>query len=498
MTKEQLVKIVISQKMPGYHENMPRWIFLRRALKRDLLGSGANVDAGPEITPAFLSVKPTAVEIKESQIDLTNVSHLVKFPYESSVAYAQRFMLAVDGGESYRVLTEFIGHLLRPGYSLNLGGFTEEWQTAIRENFDGQGTDFKAMLADMVTELAGIGKGYYLTMTNPETGIPYTRIIPREKVFDIGRIGDEVSYAIFEYEDDQRDNELFWVRDNRRYVVLALPDTWYFVDAKGKQVVKEDSNALGIVPMVEAWHDAEGSSLVDAVAKLQYLIMNAESVLAQKVRNQGIALLYGPEGTREQLATVSTNKVVEISSGATVGLGWAAYPASSLDGDFRYIQLLIERMTSLSATRANGEAVRQSGESKLWDFLAQKSILEMIADSTETAVNQVLTMWERYAGIPHVEKRFVLKRSYDVRALKDTLELIMTAMSLQLGKSVDEKLKTAAIESLVSLGVTMTPEEIEQAAAERKQREQDRENAATITGLLSEVMQTAQQEITKE
>jgi single-stranded DNA-binding protein len=196
---------------------------------------------------------------------------------------------------------------------------------------------------------------------------------------------------------------------------------------------------------------------------------------------QGIAILNGPTGVRDQLGTLSAQKVVEIAPDSSRGLEWAAYPASSLDGDYKYLQMLLDRMVNLSATRSHYDASKQSGESKLWDFLMQKSVLESIATATENAVNQILSHWEAYTMAPVVEKRFALNRNYDARDLKTTLELIFQAMSLMLGETVERKLKETARDSLKSVGVNLSPDELTASNAELDAAAEAKANLDALT-----------------
>ncbi|MBK7363026.1 MAG: hypothetical protein IPJ01_12080 [Micavibrio sp.] len=471
-----VLDIILKQTAPGFYRDRPEWVFNRRALRRELIGSPDNLnDTG---NAAFLQAVPTAREVKD--IDPDSVTYLVKFPYESDQAYAQRFALAFDGGEAYRVLSEFIGHILRPGYSLNLDGFSDEIRERIEKNFDGEGTDFKSFLADVVYEIAGLGRGVFLTYTDDDDGQPVTCILPRENVRDCERYGDELEYIIFDKCFDRAEGI---ARDDKLYRVLITPDQWVFVDPKAREIVQSGDglNPLGVVPVVDVWYGAEGKSLVGAVARIQFLLLNSESVLAQKVRNQGIAILNGPTGIRDQLGTLSAQKVVEIAPDSSRGLEWAAYPASSLDGDYKYLQMLAERMVNLSATRSHYEAANQSGESKLWDFLTQKSVLESIATATENAVNQILSHWERYTLAPVVEKRFSLNRNYDARDLKSTLELIFQAMSLTLGDTVERKLKETARDALKSVGVNLSPDELTASDAELDAAAEAKANLDALT-----------------
>jgi hypothetical protein len=473
-----LLELILKQTSPGFDKMSREATFLRRALMSELLGTPENLtDTG---NAAFLQAVPTAVEVKD--IDLSNVTHLVKFPYESDQSFTQRFALAIDGGESYRILSEFIGHIMRPGFTLNLDGFSDEIRKRIETNFDGEGTDFRNYVADVVYEIAGMGRGLFLVYTDDDDGLPVTSILPRESVRDAERYGDELRYIIFDKCFDFGEGIQRKEKDLR---VLITPDQWVFVDPRERAFVtvpeSDNVNPLGRVPVVDVWQGAAGKSVVGAVARIQFLLLNSESVLAQKVRNQGIAILTGPTGTRDQLKTLSTNKVVEVAPDATRGVEWAGYPSSTLDGDFKYLDKLAQRMFSLSGTRSHYDAAQQSGESKLWDFLTEKSLLENIANATETAVNQILAFWEAYTMTPPVEKRFSLSRNYDARDLKQTLELIFQAMSIKLGPTVDRKLKETARASLAALGVSLNPDEVAASDAELDEADAASSNLESIT-----------------
>ena len=455
MTTEQALRLARSQVNPEWKKSHRDWVFLRRALKRDLIGNGSEVQGGG-ITPAFIQAQPYAREVGKEKINEYNESYLVRFPTESSQAYAQRFILAIDGGESYRVLSEFIGHVMRTGYTLNLDDFSAEIQNKIMRNIDGDGANFDMFICDVIFEIAGIGKGYFWT-TNDDSGdgMPMTEAIHRDKFRDWRKEGTDFDYVIFQICENYSEGI---ERDEQDLTCIITRDEWIYVDLK-KETVEIQPNPLGFVPVIDGWQGAMGKSIVDGVAKLQFLTLNSESVLAQKIRNQGLAILTGPVGTRTQLATLSTNKVVEISADSTRGIEWAAYPASSLDGDYKYLQLLMQRMEQLSAVRTHYDAASLSGESKMWDFLSQKALLETIATSTEEAVNGILNHWAAYLGVDTQAERFKLSRNYDARGLKETLELIFQASSLSLGETVQGKLKMSARDALRQLGVNLTEEE---------------------------------------
>ena len=432
------------------------YIFYRRALRTDLVGSWDNVEA--DSAAAFLQVQPTAREVGK-ELDAEKISHLIRFPYESNAGYAQRFLLSSDGGESYRIASELIGHLMRPGYTLNLDGFADEYVQKLQYNIDNEGTDFPAFAADVALELIGIGRATYLTTTD-EQGSLYTSRVKRENIRDYQPAGDALDLIIFDKCRYRREGyELY----EDELAVLISPTEWIYGDKKTRAISRFE-NPLGAVPVADVWF-ADGTPLLASVCRLQYLLLNAESVLAQKIRNQAIAILNGPTGIREQLKTLSAQKVIELPPDSSRGLEWAAYPAASLDADFKYIQFLVQKVTMLGAMRMQTDAP-QSGESKMWDFLSQQSLLEQIATAVENCVNKVLDDWEMYAQTPHVEKRFVLNRSYDARSLKETLELIFQAMTLQLGETVETKLKMTARDALTKLGVALSDEEKAQSDSE--------------------------------
>lgn len=473
MTLEEIVQ---RQTHPDYERVRNTALFLRAALEGRLLG-----DRRVSVQAAYRAVHPEAVELTHARHD---EAYLVRFPFESEVSYRQRLALAIDGGESYRVLAEFIGHLLRPGYTLTLDGFSDDLVRQITLNIDGEGTDFQNFVADVAYEVCGLGAAYYLVESRGDSLVVYG--IRREHMRDYARAGDDYAYVIFDRVIDTYTG--IW-RQRRAIRQLITPDTWGYYDPAQNAFVQRDDNPVGFVPIVEIINGSDGRSLVHSVATIQYLLLNAESVLAQKIRNQAIAILNGPVGIREQLTTLSTNKVVELPPDASRGLEWAAYPASSLDADFKYLQLLLERMQMLSATRSHRD-VHLSGESKMWDFLAQRALLESVATTIETGINQILGVYERMTGTPQVPKRFALNRNYDPRSLKETLETIYQAMALALGETVTTKLKYAARDALRTIGVVLTDEERAQSDREILEQQEAQRNLEVLTQQIMAPMQS--------
>ncbi|MDZ7344349.1 MAG: hypothetical protein ONA90_07525, partial [candidate division KSB1 bacterium] len=315
---------------------------------------------------------------------------------------------------------------------------------------------------------------FYLVETDPVFRV---RCLGRENVRDFARSGDDFDFVIFDAE-FERVTGIERVCTSYRHAVT--PERWVIYDIRQDVIVKDVENPFGFIPTIDIVNGSDGKSLIDTVATIQYLLMNAESVLAQKIRNQALAILTGPTGVREQLKTLSTNRVVEIPADSQRGLEWAAYPASSLDADFKYLAQLIERLFVSSTIKSHRE-LNTSGESKLWDFLSQRSLLETIANTIETGINQILTTIETIYGVPAQPKRFSLNRTYDARSLKETLELIFQAMSLSLGETVNAKLKQTARDSLRALGVQLTDEERAQSDEELSAQIETQRNLDVLT-----------------
>ena len=255
MTTEQALRIAKKQVNPEWAKYHHEWIFIRRALHSDLLGEGKEIQSSG-VTPAFLQVQPYAQEVG-TKVDDYTMSHLVRFPVESTQAYAQRFILAIDGGESYRVLSEFIGHILRPGYSLDLSDFSLDVQDKIERNIDGDGADFKMFLCDVLFETAGLGKGYFWTRTEDD-GLPRTEFIYREMFRDWRKEGTDFDYVIFEFCENYSDSI---ERDEKKITCIITPDEWIYVDLKTETVTVE-VNPLGFVPVIDGWQGAMGMSIV--------------------------------------------------------------------------------------------------------------------------------------------------------------------------------------------------------------------------------------------
>jgi hypothetical protein len=85
-------------------------------------------------------------------------------------------------------------------------------------------------------------------------------------------------------------------------------------------------------------------------------------------------------------------------------------------------------------------------------------------------VNGVLNMFGKFAGIaPAKTKRFSIKREFDKKGLKETLELIFSGMALQLGDKMNEKLKIKAAQAFKQIGIE--PSDIEWEQIENEIRE---------------------------
>jgi hypothetical protein len=480
ITDEQIVAALEKQTHKEYKRYLPEWKFLRSALNRELIGDKSQATEiaieqkmlrqeempGSGVRDAFRNVNKYGEE----------ESYLIRQPVESDLAYAIRLLFGFDGNESYQTLRTLVGYLLKDT-TLNLDGFAQDYRDRIEKNIDGQGTTFKEFLGEASEEIGGLGKAYGWIYQSMGDKIPIHEFIDRENVSDWHKNKTDFIYVKFE---DCRESFLGVTRAETKRTVILTPEEWFFCskDSDDKWVIQREAPKAGregfFIPFVDGWCGKYAKSLVATAAYLQFMLLNADSVAFQIIRNQMLGIITGPTGTKDQLQTLSTATVVDIPPESSRGLEIVGFPKQTIDGHFEYLSNMSAKV-SKSANLREQVSLGASGESKDWDFMPTSSLLDRFADYVEAYVNQVLGMFEKFAGIqPSKEKRFSIKREFDKKGLKETLEIIFSGMALQLGSTMNEKLKLRAAEAFKQLGVE--PSEQEWKVIEKEIRETGKSN----------------------
>lgn len=443
------------------------WRFYRRALNRELIGDKTKAvetavqqktlrqEMNPDASP---SQYQNALRAPENYSE----SYLIRQPVESDLSYAIRLIFGFDGNESYKALRTLLGFLLRET-SLNTEGMSPDLKERIENNIDGKGTDFDQFVQEAAEEIAGIGKSYGWIYQPTGDKIPVHEFVPREKVRDWHKDKTDFKYVKFE---DCRENFVGVIRSKAERTVILTPEEWFYCTRDGEQdkwkierVSPEFAGGVPFIPFVDGWCGSYGKSVIATAAYLQFLIMNADSVAFQIIRNQMLGIITGPEGTAKQLQEITTGTVVDVPPEATRGVEIVGFPKSTIDGHFEYLNNMSAKV-SRSANLREEVALNASGESKDWDFMPTASVLELLAVDVENYVNASLTMFEKLSGATSPNpKRFSIKREFDKKGLKETLEVIFSGIALQLGNTMNDKLKKRAAEAFKQIGIEPTPEE---------------------------------------
>lgn len=468
----KLEDIIEKQQSEEYRENCDHWQFLRAAINRKLKGK---VSMDEERLPKYATIIPQ-LRKKSPEKKEQDTTYLVRQPIESRKSYFNRNVLAVDGGESGKVLREYVGHLMRGGFELNKQAFTESILEMF-DNFDGENTTLKDFAGSAAWELMGMGKCYVLTLPHSEdheyAGMPYSQIIPRERVIDYASEHGRLRFIKFTkphcyYEGLHRYEVEKTVLITDEEFVTSWPDD------NGKMIIRSrESNTLGFVPVAEAWLGHGAASLIDSVATLQFVLMNAESVLSQKIRLQALNILAVPDGPDidAQLAAMTAQTYLRVPQGA-YSPQWVAYPATGLDGDFKYIEWNIKRVYDLASLRYKENTQNVSGYSRQWDFLDTDAVLQVAATAIEDLMNQTLGIWAKILNLADPSKAFTMKRKFDPQNLIETLQIILQAIGIGIGETAEKKVKIIARDSLKEIGMSLTDEEKRKSDAEIMDEEQ--------------------------
>lgn len=463
-----LEKVIEKQYSEEYTECIDHWHFLRAAIDRKLKGT---VSREEETIPKYATIIPQLRGRNESS-EKKDTSYVVRQQIESRKSYFNRVVLAVDGGESGKVLREYVGHLNRGWADLNEEALPDGFIEMV-DDFDGEHTSIRDFASGCAWELLGLGKCYVLTLPHPkghpQEGMPFSRIIPREDVLDFDYENGQIKF--FKFKDEHREYaENLERREVDKVVLITQTEfitAWY--NDKGEMTIRSrETNTLGVVPVAEAWLGHGAASIIDSVATLQFVTMNAESVLSQKIRNQAMNILCVPDGASDidaQIQTLSATVYIKEPNGSK-DTRWAGYPSTGLDGDFRYIEWNIKRVAELASLRYKENNQNVSGYSKQWDFLDTDAVLQIAATAVEDLMNQTLGFWLMIMNQPNEGKLFTMRREFQPRNLLETLQIILQAIGIGIGDTAEAKAKKVTRDLLAQIGLTLSPEEKAKSDAE--------------------------------
>lgn len=489
----KLEDIIEKQYSKDYKENLDHMLFLRAAIDRNLRGK---VDPEEDAIPKYANIIPqlrkrATVEKKR------DTTYVVRQQIESRRSYFNRVVLAVDGGESGKVLREYVGHLSRGGFDIADKDLPSDFIDAVQD-MDGEYTSIKDFADSCAWELLGMGKCYVLTLPHPvghpKEGTPYSQIIKREDVLDMAYENGKMRY--FKYKAEHCIYEGL-ERYEVEKIVLITPDrfitAWY--NDKGKMTIQSDEvNTLGVVPVAEAWLGHGAASIIDSVATLQFVTMNAESVLSQKIRQQAMNILCVPDGASDidsQIQSLSASIYIKEPNGSK-DTRWAGYPSSGLDGDFKYIEWNVRRVSELASLRyKDSTSTQTSGYSKAWDFMDTDAVLQIAATGIEDLMNQTIGFWMLIMGQADVGKVFTVKREFQPKDLLQTLQIILQAIGIGVGETAEKGLKRLTRDSLRHIGLNLSEDD-------REKSDQEIE-AATVSPVVNDILSvTGMQDTTAE
>lgn len=477
ITDKQIVAALEKQDHKEYKRNVSEWKFYRAALNRDLIGdkTGA-IETATEQKTLRQETNPDARNAFRAEAPKDGESYLIRQPVESDLAYAIRLIFGFDGNESYQTLRTLIGYLLKDT-TLDLSGLPPDVEKRIRDDIDGSQTDFKQFVEEVAEEIGGIGKAFGWIYQSNGDKIPVHEFIARENVRDWHKDNKDFKYVKFE---DCRETFVGVTRIEEERTVILTPEEWFYCkkDSDGKWIIRREKPKPGregyFIPFVDGWCGKYAKSLIATAAYLQFLLMNADSVAFQIIRNQMLGIITGPTGTKDQLQELTTSTVVDVPPEATRGLEIVGFPKQTIDGHFEYLNNMTAKV-SKSANLREQVSLGASGESKDWDFMPTAALLDRFADYVEDYVNSVIGMFEKFAGAQASKtKRFSIKREFDKKGLKETLEIIFSGMALQLGATMSEKLKVRAAEAFKQIGIE--PSEQEWKVIEREIAETGKSN----------------------
>lgn len=497
--------IIEKQYSKDYKENLDHMLFLRAAIDRNLRGK---VDPEEDAIPKYANIIPQLRKRSQAQ-KKHDTSYVVRQQIESRRSYFNRVVLAVDGGESGKVLREYVGHLSRGGFDIADKDLPSDFIEAVQD-MDGEHTSIKDFADSCAWELLGMGKCYVLTLPHPaghpKEGTPYSQIIKREDVLDMAYENGQFKYFKYKAEHCAFEGDGGLERYETEKIVLITKEeyitAWY--NDKGKMTIQSrETNALGVVTVAEAWLGHGANSIIDSVATLQFVTMNAESVLSQKIRQQAMNILCVPDGASDidsQIQSLSASIYIKEPNGSK-DTRWAGYPSSGLDGDFKYIEWNVRRVSDLASLRyKDSTSTQTSGYSKAWDFMDTDAVLQIAATGVEDVINQTIGFWMMILGQSDVGKVFTMKREFQPKDLLQTLQIILQAIGIGVGETAEKGLKRLTRDSLRQIGLNLSEED-------RAKSDQEIEQAMvspvvndilTASGMPAEPMDTENNEDTTE
>lgn len=378
--------------------------------------------------------------------------YLFRFMAESDKNYRDRCMMVNDIGLSGKVVDTHTGHIARSEATIetDLPDFYKEF---FLKDINRRGSSFDVFQVDLLSELIGMGRAWVLTDAT-EAGVPFSYIIPREQVLDW-------SYDI----DGQFDFIKFKtarviVRNFVRQIIPQLviwsqEQVIKLEKVKGRWVVAyNEENRLGYVPIRAASMGPDCRPITERLAWLQVNLMNIDSEVRQIVRNQALSILYGPQGFKEQMQSLSVITGIEVPTGASPP-GWAGYPSSSLDAHYKYMTHLIENIYELSNTRQRN--LNQSGVSKAWDFLDTDSILTTAANAAENTFEGIMTDWAAWLGI-NTNPVFDYPSSFELNSIQEEMQNLFAGLRENLGSIANAEIKKRLRDHLIDMPDTQKSE----------------------------------------
>lgn len=432
------------------YELFDKMCLLRRSYNADLVG----------LTP-----KPVYA-LNENFDD----SYIYPFFLESKKSYVSRLQMSIDVPIVAKFLSSYVGAAVAAGYLIEVNFGSDELNKKFFENIDNNDTTFKVFLAELLSEL--LLQGRVWVVTDVKDGMPYSRIVPREFVFDWVYDNDLANGLIYFSYYDRRVKYAEGVRTYYDVIEIWEPNktTLKFREVPpvhrrkrykpmdwGELVIEHDFDRLLIR---DAWFGAEAQSILYPVALMQVDYVNLLSEVRQQIRNQGVAILTGPQGFTQQLKAMSVNSAVELDNNDRP-LQWVAYPSFTLQSHFQYLELLKTLMYEI-AQSVNVDPLA-SGVSKQWDFLDTQNVLNTAADAIESLVMQIIDDWYYALGRQAVAKySFTMLRDFNTFAVKQTIDNMIAALSVGLDSITELKIKQSIRDKLVKL----TPEELKESNEE--------------------------------
>jgi len=291
--------------------------------------------------------------------------------------------------------------------------------------------------AECAAELIGLGKCWVLTDSTPDR--PVSVIINRENVRDwaYSTAGD-LEFVIYDSERESINESTFERKTINQRILWTKKEKIVF-EQNGKDEwtrnnVLSTVNNLGYIPMRDAWMGREAWSVIDVPSKLQVNMLNLDSELRSIIRKQALTILTMPREARDQVEILSSQTVLFIDKDSYQPQ-WVAYPAQSLDAHFEYSKSLTQRIIDIGNESKSNSMIAESGISKAWSFLDVETVLNMASNALDGLFKQILFDWASWRDADKSIINFGLVRDFDVKDLKEDLEIALKAFTLNLGKT---------------------------------------------------------------